>query len=256
MSSCSGSGGQSPVSQSNTVSVVQVSDLSSAVQNKAQCPSNVAIVTQKNINTGGGGGGDVSQSNIALIDQINYSNLPGGTLLQCLGSNVNVNNQQQPITPGQVGASNAVADASATVRAADAPTEAPAPVPATPVTGCPSGLNATSLCDFVTSQSFTTVPVFDLRAEASHNTLLDGPIQFFGPKTGVNQTVTSANANAGFFYISGSLTNSQAPVQNFANRCILLLLTSVQIGSLNLNLGDNNANFPQARRCVVFQTGP
>eukprot|EP00898_Chlorokybus_atmophyticus_P008677 jgi/Chlat1/8810/Chrsp90S00681 len=262
--------GQVTVSQSNTVSVVQVLNLASALQNKALCASNVAVITQINVNAGGGS--SVSQSNVVQVDEINFNNLPGGTLVQCFGSNiicvlqVNVNQQQQPITPG-------------------APTSAPAP-PSAPSTapapsGCPSGLQATTLCDFVTSQSFTAVPVFDLRTGASRDTPLDGPVQFFDVKTGANQTVTTANASAGFFFISGSLTNitltagspssqftiepsnrvearvfqSQAPVQNFVNQCILLPLTSVQIGSLNLNPGDSNANFPQARRCVVFQTG-
>eukprot|EP00271_Cylindrocystis_brebissonii_P007131 TRINITY_DN202_c0_g1_i1.p1 TRINITY_DN202_c0_g1~~TRINITY_DN202_c0_g1_i1.p1 ORF type:complete len:527 (-),score=62.75 TRINITY_DN202_c0_g1_i1:945-2525(-) len=52
-------------------------------------------------------------------------------------------------------------------------------------------------------------------------------------------------------------TFNQPAKSAFENLCILLPLTAVQIGSVNLNPGDGNqALYPDAKRCVVFSTGP
>lgn len=68
------------------------------------------------------------------------------------------------------------------------------------------------------------------------------------------------------FYVTGAPATlrartfqTQPGVQSFAGLCVVVPLTGIQVTDasgavINLNPGDGNAQFPESRRCIVFNT--
>eukprot|EP00271_Cylindrocystis_brebissonii_P018935 TRINITY_DN5530_c1_g2_i1.p1 TRINITY_DN5530_c1_g2~~TRINITY_DN5530_c1_g2_i1.p1 ORF type:complete len:524 (-),score=50.79 TRINITY_DN5530_c1_g2_i1:200-1771(-) len=138
---------------------------------------------------------------------------------------------------------------------------------------CPT--DPLSGCDFYFEGYQTSLPVISLNGGADTGVSpyvvdsVSGDVVMVG-STGEGTLLCTAPTNSSLgssagnqFYLNGQ--RSQVHVRTFnyptktsyENLCIQIPLYAAQIGSLNLNWGDNQqTTYPNARRCVVFQTGP
>ncbi|CAI5527448.1 unnamed protein product [Closterium sp. NIES-64] len=78
-----------------------------------------------------------------------------------------------------------------------------------------------------------------------------------GPCDAGNQFYITSEGNSSLVFVRSF---SQQAVAFFQNRWVRLPILTAQIPQggtvLNINPGDNNPTYPEARRCVVFKTGP
>lgn len=151
------------------------------------------------------------------------------------------------------------------------------PSPPPPVPGClgtcPS--SPTADCDFFIQGSPSSIPSFTLGPGASGEQLLGSVLVNSGTAIALNintgfgcatVSVSGGTSPAGTtgnqFYTSGRLlyarTFNNPPLSAFVPNCVKLFIDSAQLQTgpnayVNLNAGVPNADFPEARRCILFR---